>query len=348
MSSSRSSTLALFAASVLVFAPVLTACDKNPGAADSATVVRTAFFPNVTHAQPIIGIKKGFFQQQLGDVRIDVRQFNAGPSEIEALFAGEIDIGYIGPSPATTGFIQSNGAALRVIAGSSSGGASLVVRSDSGINSLADLKGKRIASPQLGNTQDIALRAYLKQQGLKRSDEGGDIQVVTIANPDILTLFQKKGLDAAWVPEPWVTRLVRETGGHILIDERSLWPDGKFATTVIIVRKAFLDRNPKLVKKWLAAHVETTQWINANMAEAQLVLKKELDRMTGSAVRAEVIADAFTRTDFLYDPLESTVQKAAQEAYDLGFLKNRVSLTSLVFLDPLNEVLREAGLPVMK
>lgn len=347
MSPTRPNTSGLFTlllAAIAILA--LTACQSGgSGAVNQAEVIRVAFFPNVTHAQPIVGLKQGFFQQQLGDIRIDTKQFNAGPLEIEALFAGEIDVGYVGPSPATTGYMQSSGAALRIIAGSSSGGASLVVGSDAGINTPADLKGKRIASPQLGNTQDIALRSYLKEQGLRRSDQGGDVQVIPISNPNIATLFQKKDLDAAWVPEPWATRLIRDGGGKLFIDERTLWPDGKFATTVVIVRKDFLDRNPALVKQWLEGHVRTTQWINQNSAEAQTVLRQELDRITGSTVKPEVIADAFSRTDFLHDPLEATIRKTAQAAIELGFIKDRVSLENLVSLALLNEVLAAAELP---
>ncbi len=346
MSIRRSKSIVVALSLALLVALLATACGGSSSSAprDTATSIRVAFFPNVTNAQPIVGLKQGLFQQELGSVRIDTKQFNAGPAEVEALFAGEVDIGYIGPSPATTGYVQSQGDALRIVAGSSSGGASFVVRADAGINGPQDLHGKRVASPQLGNTQDIALRVYLKAQGLKRDDEGGDVKVTPLANSDIFNLFQKKNLDAAWVPEPWATRLVREANGRILFDERTLWPNGQFATTVVIVRRAFLEQNPGLVKKWLIGQVKTTQWLNANKPEAQAVLKQELDRLTGAANSPEGIADAFSRTDFTYDPLETTVQKAAQSAKNLGFLKGDIKLDNLVQLTLLNEVLADLKL----
>ena len=187
------------------------------------TVIRVGAFPNITHAQPMIGKANGWFEKAMGpNVKIEWNSFNAGPSAIEALFAGAIDVTYVGPNPAINGYVRSNGEALRIIAGATSGGAALVVRGDSGINKAEDFHGKRIASPQMGNTQDVALRAWLKSQGLKTRDKGGDVQVMPIANPDQLTLFLKKEIDAAWAPEPWASRLVHDAGGRIFLDERTL------------------------------------------------------------------------------------------------------------------------------
>ncbi len=304
-------------------------------------VIHVGYFPNVTHIQPNVGMAT--FQQELGDVKIDAKVFNAGPSEIEALFAGAIDIGYIGPSPAVNGYIQSGGKALRVIAGAASGGASFVVRADTGIASPKDLAGKRLASPQLGNTQDIALRSYLAQNGLKTVENGGTVTVQPIANPGILSLFLRKELDGAWVPEPWATRLVREAGGKIFLDERTIWPQGKFSTTIVIVRKEFLDQYPDVVKSWLKAHVEVTQWVQQHPAEARQALKESIAKLTNQTLDDAVLADSLGRTDIAYDPVETSIVTAAQRAYDLGFLKSQPNVQGMVDLTLLNQVLKELG-----
>jgi len=234
-----------------------------------SVVIRVGAFPNITHSQAMIGKANGWFEKAMGpNVKIEWQSFNAGPSAIEALFAGAIDMTYVGPNPAINGYVRSNGEALRIIAGATSGGAALVVRGDSGINAPQDFHGKRVASPQQGNTQDVALRAWLKSNGLKTRDKGGDVVVMPIANPDQLTLFLKKEIDAAWAPEPWASRLVHEAGGRILVDERNLWPNGQFLTTELIVSTKFLQSHPDLVKRWLKAHVELTEWINKNPSPA--------------------------------------------------------------------------------
>src|SRR6185312_15251733 len=285
------------------------------------TVVRVGAFPNITHAQPMIGKANGWFEKAMGpNVKIEWKSFNAGPSAIEALFAGAIDMTYVGPNPAINGYVRSNGEALRIIAGATSGGAALVVRSDSGINKSADFHGKRIASPQMGNTQDVALRAWVKSQGLKTRDKGGDVTVMPIANPDQLTLFLKKEIDAAWAPEPWATRLVHEANGRVFLDERTLWPQGQFLTTELIVSTNFLQAHPDLVKKWLQAHVELTDWINGHVPEAKQILNQQIQKETGKALAAPVLNDSFSHLQVTYDPLRQQLLRAAQLAFDAGFL----------------------------
>src|SRR5205807_2041770 len=211
----------------------------------NSTVIRVGAFPNVTHPQAMIGKANGWFEKAMGpQVKIDWKSFNAGPSAIEALFAGAIDMTYIGPNPAISGYVRSNGEALRIVAGATSGGAALVVRSDSGIQKPEDFHGKKVASPQMGNTQDVALRAWLKANGMKTADKGGDVQVIPLANPDQLTLFLKRELDGAWAPEPWATRLIKEGNGRLFLDERTLWPNGQFITAHLIVRTQFLKEHP--------------------------------------------------------------------------------------------------------
>ena len=315
-------------------------------ALDAQTVVlRVGAFPNITHPQAMVGKANGWFEKAMGpDVKIEWKSFNAGPSAIEAMFAGAIDMTYVGPNPAINGYVRSNGEALRIIAGATSGGAALVVRSDSGINKPEDFHGKRIASPQLGNTQDVALRAWLKANGLKTRDKGGDVEVMPIANPDQLTLFLKKGIDAAWAPEPWASRLVHEANGRIFLDERTLWPNGQFLTTELIVSSKLLQSHPTLVKKWLAAHVELTDWINGHTAEAKQILNQQIQKETGKALSSGVLDDSFSRIQVTYDPLHAPLLRAAQLAFDAGFLGRQMpDLSRLYDLTLLNEVLSTEG-----
>ena len=231
--------------------------------------LRLGYFPNLTHAVALVGVARGTFKDALGpNVHLETKTFNAGPALIEALFANDIDIGYVGPNPAINGYIKSNGAALRIIAGASSGGALFVVRPDAHIHSPTDLANKKIATPQVGGTQDVALRCYLKQHGLQTTDKGGNVQIIPTDNPNILSLFQQGKIDGAWVPEPWATRLVIEGNGTVFLDERSLWPNGEFVTTNVVVRTAFLQEHPNLVEKFLQAHVETVQYILKNPENA--------------------------------------------------------------------------------
>lgn len=304
-----------------------------------------AYFPNVTHAVALVGVARGTFQQELGaNVKLSSKIFNAGPAEIEALFAGDIDIGYIGPSPAVNGFVQSHGQALRIIAGAASGGASLVVRPAANIHSAKDLNGKKVADPQLGGTQDVSLRYYLKQNGLTPQDKGGTVQIVPTDNSTTLTLFKQGKIDAAWVPEPYATRLVVEDGGIRLIDERTLWPDGKFITTEVIVRTAFLNQHPDIVNKFLQAHVDTVQYILSNPTDAGTYINKELVQISGKGLKSSEITQALNNLTITYDPLTSTVQTQADRAYALGFLKSNPDLTGIYYLGPLNQVLTSKGL----
>ncbi len=310
-----------------------------------AVVIRVGAFPNITHSQAMIGKANGRFEKAMGpNVEIEWQSFNAGPSAIEALFAGAIDITYVGPNPAINGYVRSNGEALRIIAGATSGGAALVVRSDSGINGPQDFHGKRIASPQQGNTQDVALRSWLRSNGLKTRDKGGDVVVMPIANPDQLILFLKKEIDAAWAPEPWASRLVHEAGGRVLVDERSLWPNGQFLTTELIVSTKFLHSHPDLVKTWLRAHVELTDWINGNAPRAKQILNQQIQKETGKPLAAGVLDDAFGRMQVTYDPLRGPLMRAAQSAFDAGFLGRQMpDLSHLYDLTLLNQVLAEKG-----
>ena len=327
---------AIFTLSVVLFIGII---------ASAQTVIHVGAFPNITHSQAMVGKANGWFEKRMGPkVTIDWKSFNAGPSAIEALFAGAIDMTYIGPNPAISGYVRSNGEALRIVAGATSGGAALVVRNDSGIQKPEDFHGKKVASPQMGNTQDVALRAWLIAHGMKSTDKGGDVQVIPLANPDQLTLFMKKELDAAWAPEPWATRLIREGNGRLFLDERELWPNGQFVTSHLIVRTQFLKDHPDLVKDWIRAHVEVTEWIGSHLPEAKKLLNMQIKKETGKPLADALLDDAFSRMTVTYDPLRSSLMTAAKSAFDAGFLGRQMpDLSSLYDLSLLNQVLAEKG-----
>jgi len=307
--------------------------------------IRVGAFPNITHAQAMAGKANGWFEKALGpNVKIEWKTFNAGPSAMEAMFAGAIDMAYIGPNPTISGYVRSEGEALRVVAGAASGGASLVVRSDSGINQPEDFHGKRVASPQLGNTQDVALRAWLKAHGMTPTGKGGDVQVLPMANADQLTLFVKKQLDAAWAPEPWATRLIREGNGRLFLDERQLWPYGQFVVTNLIVSTRFLHEHPDLVKYWIRAQVDLTDWIRSHPPEAKKLVNDQIQRETGKSLPPAIINEAFSRFEITDDPIRSSLLTSAQSAFEAGFLgKTMPDLSGLYDLSLLNQVLKEKG-----
>ena len=309
------------------------------------TIVRVGAFPNITHPQAMAGKANGWFDKALGpNVKIQWTSFNAGPSAIEALFSGALDMSYIGPNPTISGYVHSNGEAFRVIAGAASGGVALIVRNDAGIQKPGDFHGKRVASPQLGNTQDVALRAWLKANGLSTTDKGGDVQVIPLANPDQLTLFLKKQLDASWAPEPWATRLIREGNGRLFLDERDLWPRGQFVITNLIVSSKFLHEHPDVVKNWIRAHVELTDWINGHLPESKQLINQQIQKETGKALAPQVLDEAFGRLQVTYDPLRNSFLTSAHSAFNAGFLgKQMPDLSGIYDLSLLNQVLAEKG-----
>jgi len=324
----------------------LVGCAPSPAA--SEVTVRVGYFPNLTHSQALIGLARGDFAQSLGpQALIEPMVFNAGPSVIEALFAGEIDLAYIGPNPAINGFVRSQGEALRVIAGATSGGAAFIVRPEAGIASPDDLNGKRLATPQLGNTQDVALRSYLGQHQLLTTEQGGTVQIIPTANPQILDLFRRGEIDGAWVPEPWGTRLLLEGGGELFFDERSLWPDGDFTTALLIVRTEFLSAHPDLVQRWLQAHVNLTVWEESNPDEAKRLANEEIGRITSQALPQAVLDGAWSRQRVTYDPLSATINASAEAAYAAGYLESEPDLSGMIELGPLQAVLADLGLPAL-
>jgi NitT/TauT family transport system substrate-binding protein len=307
--------------------------------------LRLGYFPNITHGTALVGVGKGIFEERLGDnITLETHTFSTGTEASEAMFADAIDMTYIGPNPAINAYAKSNGEAVRVISGATSGGAFLVVKPE--INSSADLKGKTLASPSLGNTQDVALRSWLKSEGLTADEAGGgDVSIAPQENSQTLQTFITGDIDGAWVPEPWATRLIQEGGGKVLVDEADLWPDGEYVTTHVMVATKFLDEHPDVVKQFLEGQVAANEWINANAAEAQTVANEEIGKITGKPLKDEVIAAAWPNLTFTDDPIASSLKKSADDAIAIGLLKPVDNLDGIYDLTILNEILKAAGQP---
>jgi NitT/TauT family transport system substrate-binding protein len=312
----------------------------------SADEVKIGYFPNLTHATALVGLKEGFFQQELGATKIKQATFNAGPAEIEALNAGAIDIGWIGPSPAINGYTKSDGKSLRIISGSASGGVKLVVNPKK-IKTLADVKGKKIATPQLGNTQDVALLAWIKSRGWKVDAQSGkgDVSVVRTDNKITPDAYKAGSIDGAWVPEPTASKLVAE-GAKVLLDESTLWPQGKFVITNVIVSQKFLSAHPDVVEAVLRGSVKTNAWIGANSDKAKADANDQLKALTQKALPADVLDPAWKSIQVLDDPLAKTAQEEANHAVTSGLLK-APKLDGLYDLTLLNKVLKAAGQPAV-
>jgi NitT/TauT family transport system substrate-binding protein len=326
---------------ILLLLASTTGC-ASPDAATTATEVRLGYFANVTHAPAIVGVVDGTFATALGDgVTLTTATFNAGTEAITALFSDALDLAFLGPNPAINGYAQSGGEAIRIVAGSTSGGASLIAAP--GIDTPADLVGATVATPALGNTQDVALRAWLRSQGLGADLEGGgDVAVVPQPNAQTLETFRSGAIDAAWVPEPWATRLVREGGGHVLVDERDLWPDGAFVTTHLVVRTSFLADHPDLVEAVIEGLVQSIDAIDADPAAAQETVNDAIEQITGSALPAGTIAEAWSHLTFTVDPIAPSLQTSADHAVAAGLL-DPIDLDGIYDLTILNEVLAGQG-----
>jgi NitT/TauT family transport system substrate-binding protein len=315
-------TIAAITSAILCFGSFATAEQK--------TTIRFGHFPNITHAQGVIAHAlsrqgKGWFEERLGpNVEIQWFTYNAGPSAMEAIFAGSLDVTYVGPNPAINAYLKSNGEEIRIISGAATAGAALVVKHDSPIKTPADFRGKKIATPQFGNTQDIACRAWLKANGFNVTQTGGDVLVIPTANPEQLGLFQSGGVDAVWTVEPWVTRLEREAQARVFLDDKDT------ITTWLASSVKFLRDRRELAKKIAAANAELTKWIQDNPAEAQKILIEELKAETKADFDPEAVAQAWKRIDFSVDVPQKLVAKSVQDAKEAGFLKGSTDTSKLL------------------
>jgi NitT/TauT family transport system substrate-binding protein len=322
---------------------VILLAGRAASAQPEGKVLRLGYFPNLTHAQALYARSTGAFEKV--GARIQWAAFNAGPTAIEALFTDAVDATFVGPSPTINGYIKSKGDKFVVVAGSASGGAGLVVRGDSGITTVKDFGGKVIATPQLGNTQDVAARVWLAEQGYRLRERGGNVSLVALSNADQLTMFRKRQIDGAWTVEPWLARLEVEGGGKVFLEEKTLWPGGRYATTHLVVNKTFLADNQAVVRNLILALVEVTARINSDKAAVIPILNEQLKRETGKALKAEVIQKAMTRIELTWDPICSSVKKSAEASHRIGFLRTAPTLKGLYSLSLLNEVLKEKDLP---
>nr|WP_234995697.1 ABC transporter substrate-binding protein [Streptoalloteichus hindustanus] len=315
------------------------ATDKGP-----AAELRLGYFPNVTHASALIGVDKGFLAKELGSTKLTTQSFNAGPDEVSALLGGSLDAGFIGSGPAINAFAKSQGETVRLVAGATSGGAQLVVRP--GITAPDGLRGRVIATPQLGNTQDVALKKWLAEKGLAIGDGSDKVRVTNADNPRTLEAFRGGEVDAAWLPEPWASRLVLEAGAQVLVDERHLWEGGQFPSTVLIVRTRFLREHPRTVEALLRGQLAATDWAAANGAEARAVVNRQLEKLTGKALSQPVLDRAFAGIQLTTDPLARTFPRLAKDAVTAGVVRSAPDLAGFVDLRPLNTVLAAGGRPL--
>ena len=283
--------------------------------------IRVAFFPSIGHIIPIVGLEEKIFEKGIGEEKqIETKLFDSGPQVIESIFSGSIDVAYVGPGPIINGFLKSDGKDIKILSGAASGGASFIIQPNSGLESLENFDGKRIASPQISNSQDVSLRHYLESHGLKSVEKGGTVFVLNISNPDIYTLFAKGDIDGAWVPEPWATILVQELDGIRLFNEEKLWPNEEFASVLLIVRTKYLENNPETVQKWVESHEKTVTWINSNPDKSKSLFSSFLIDYMGKSLPTKIIDESFSNISITSDPIKNSVIIFAERADSLGYL----------------------------
>ncbi|HZZ50409.1 MAG TPA: ABC transporter substrate-binding protein [Pseudonocardia sp.] len=343
-------------ASALIVVMALGACSRAehgdhggggsaPANQGPAAEVRLGYFPNLTHAPALVGVAQGYFAHELGNTKLITQQFNAGPPAVSALLGGSLDATFLGSSPAINAFAQSHGQAVRLIAGSTSGGAQLVVKP--GITSPDQLKGKIIADPQLGNTQDVALKKWLAGHNLPAGAGPGAVTVQNLANPRILDLFNSGGIAGAWLPEPWSSQLVVDGGATTLVDEKSLWPNGQFPTTVLLVRTDFLASHPDTVAALLRGEQQAISFISANQAQAKTITNTSIKQLTGATLSQPVLDRAFSELSFSLDPLAATFRQLAKDSVTAGVTPTETQLDGFLDVTELNKVLAANGTPAV-
>jgi NitT/TauT family transport system substrate-binding protein len=344
----RSRTVAVLIAALAVVG-LLSACSRadegsssGGGAASPAQEVRLGYFPNITHAPALIGVSQNFFAQELGQTKLTTQTFNAGPDEVNALLGGSLDVAFIGSSPAINAFAKSKGEAIRLISGSTTGGAQLVTTPD--ITSPAQLKGKTIATPQAGNTQDVALKKWLKENNLPIGSGPDAVTVQNIDNPRTLDLFKQGQVAGGWLPEPWSSRLV-DAGAKVLVDERSLWPNGKFPTTVIIARTDFVNQHPQTIEALLRGEQKAIDLAASDQAKAKTVTNDSIKQVTGSSLSPKVLDRAFTELSFDSHPLAATFPQLSKDSVTAGATPSETDLKGFLNVTALNTVRQQAGKP---
>jgi NitT/TauT family transport system substrate-binding protein len=314
---------------------------STPAATTSpATELRLGYFPNITHAPALIGVAQGTFAKELGSTTLTTQTFNAGPDEVNALLGGSLDAAFIGSSPAINAFAKSNGEAVRLVSGSTSAGAQLVTSAD--ITSPDQLKGKVIATPQLGNTQDVALKKWLKANNLEIGDGPDKVTVQNIDNSKTLDLFKQGQVAGGWLPEPWSSRLV-DAGARVLVDEKSLWPNGQFPTTVLIVRTDYLQQHPQTVEALVKGTQQAVDFATASPDQAKTITNDSIKQITNSSLSAPVLDRAFTELSFDTDPLAATFPQLSKDSVTAGVTQTETNLQGFLDVGPLNTVRQGDG-----
>ncbi|CUU55658.1 NitT/TauT family transport system substrate-binding protein [Parafrankia irregularis] len=342
----------LVAASALAL--TVAACSGDDGGSESVAAsgevtgtLRLGYFPNLTHAPALVGVEQGTFAKELGSgVKLAPSTFNSGTQEAEAILSGAIDAGFIGPNPAVNTFIKSRGEAIRIVSGVTSGGAALVVKPE--ITSVDQLRGKTLATPSLGNTQDVALRYFLKKKGFETDTKGGgDVSIRPQDNSVTVDAFKSGAIDGAWVPEPTASRLVSE-GGHVLVDEADEWPetDGKFVTTVLLVRTDYLKKNPEIVERLITANINVINQLNDDPAAGQAAANEALKKLTGKPLADDVVSSAWKGLTFSPDPVAKSLFTSAAHQEELGLIKDP-QLDGIFDLSVVNRILADAGEPAV-
>ena len=340
----RALTAAAAAAAITVLAAACgSSTSTGSDSASSKVVLRLGFLENITHASALVGIKEGFFAKDLGkNVTLKLTPFSTGTEEATALLAGQLDAAYVGPNPAIKAWQTSGGKLIRVISGAASGGAELVVKK--GITSASQLKGQKLASPSLGNTQDVSMRYWLKQQGLSTtSTGGGDVPITPITpNSDAVLAFESGQIAGGWEPAPYDAEMIAD-GGHALVNEASLWPGGQFVTTELVATQSFIAKNPTVISDLLKGQIEANSYIASDKSAAETAANAELDSLSGKSLKTPILQAAFAQVTFTNDPIAASLITDANHAVSVGLLSPVKNLSGIYDLGPLNKLLATAG-----
>lgn len=325
-----------------LLAPALSSCGS---ASASPKALRLGYFANLTHGVALAGTARGTFADHLDGAHIDPQVFQNGPAAVQAMLAGALDIAYLGPNPAITAWVRTKGRGVRLLAGGAQNGAALVVRKQ--ITSVEGLRGHSVSTPQLGGTQDVALKTLLQQRGIPTGPASDQVEVLWMANSQTRDQFKQGRLDASYQAEPWVSRLVEEAGAHVLVDETSSWPEHRFATTSVVVSQDYLERCPEQVEQFLAAHVETARWITGNRPQAATVLNAQIKKLTGKKLKKAVITRAMKNVEFSWDPMMANVAEVARHTWETKGIDIEPDLHDMADVRPLNRVLAAQNQPTV-